>query len=118
MAVGAFIHGTAKEDLECKMAHHLRLEVLHRNLLCAAAAALIEALRRYVAAPAAPSVKEEGKVSLRTVASLCQVTLTPSSASFHQWQLLGSHRTDCLSTMRVHETCMSCRWQDSKTSQG
>ena len=53
------------------MAHHLRLEVLHRDLLCAAAAALIEALRRYVATPAASSVKEEGKISLHAATGLC-----------------------------------------------
>ena len=51
-------------------AYHLRLELLRSSLLQIAAAALIEALRRNVAAPAAPSVKEEGEVGLHAITCL------------------------------------------------
>jgi len=45
-------------------AHHLRLKTLHSDLLLVAGAALVESLWRYVAAPAASSVKEKRKIRL------------------------------------------------------
>ncbi len=51
-------------------AYHLRLELLRSGLLRVAAGALVEALGRDVAAPAAPSVEEEGEVGLHTVTCL------------------------------------------------
>ena len=96
-------------------AYHLRLELLRGNLLQVAAAALIEALRRDVAAPAAPGVKVEGEVRLHTVACLsggcwsAQCHLIPPWWYKSQNKGVGIAKRTLWNTYCVH-CCRICFW--------